>query len=391
MKAYIPLAALILVLILPAARAGAATGPAPTGKGTPPAQPAPGKIIPGQYIVVLKPGSSPATTAATTARLATRPQQVYSHALQGFAASLTDQEVARLRKDPQVLSIEPDQMMHTDASGSPAAAPATWGLDRINQRALPLDGQYSTARTGAGVRAYIIDTGIQTGHPDFGGRATNVYDAFGGNGQDCNGHGTHVAGTIGGQTYGVAKGVALRGVRVLDCSGSGATSGILAAIDWVRQNAVHPAVANLSLGGGYSPALNTAVTNLVNSGVFVAVAAGNESQNACNVSPASAPGTYTVAASDRADTRASFSNYGSCVDSYAPGVNITSDWLNGGTNTISGTSMATPHVAGAAALYKATYGDAAAATIARWLATNATQGVIRSNAGTTPNRLLYRP
>ena len=166
----------------------------------------------------------------------------------------------------------------------------------------------------------MIDTGIATSHGDFGGRAANVYDAFGGNGQDCNGHGTHVAGTIGGATWGVAKGVSLRGVRVLNCSGSGSTSGIISAINWVRTNAVRPAVANMSLGGGFSSALNQATTNLANSGVFMAVAAGNENQNACNVSPASAPGTFTSAASDRNDVRASFSNWGGCVDGYAPGV-----------------------------------------------------------------------
>ena len=194
--------------------------------------------------------------------------------------------------------------------------------------------------------AYIIDTGIYTSHSQFGGRASNVYDALGGNGQDCHGHGTHVAGTVGASTYGVAKAVRLRGLRVLDCSGSGTTSGIIAAVDWVRVNRVNPAVANMCLGGGYSSALNTAVTNLHNSGVFVAVAAGNTNANACNYSPASAAdrGERGVEHLDRREV--SFSNYGSCVDLYAPGSSITSTWLNGGTNTISGTSMASPHVAG---------------------------------------------
>jgi subtilisin family serine protease len=268
-----------------------------------------------------------------------------------------------------------------DANGDP------WGLDRIDQRALPLSRSYTYNSTGAGVSVYVIDTGLQSNHPDFGGRARNVYDTFGGNGEDCQGHGTHVGGTIGGATYGVAKSAQLRGVKVLNCSGSGSTSGIIAAVDWVRRNAAKPAVANMSLGGGYSGSLNTAVTNLVNSGVFVAVAAGNEGQNACNVSPASASGTYTVAA-DKTDTRASFSNYGACVDGYAPGVAIKSAWLTSGTNTISGTSMASPHVAGVAALYKSRNGDVAASTIVSWINTNATANVIKSNPSQTPNRLL---
>jgi subtilisin family serine protease len=240
------------------------------------------------------------------------------------------------------------------------------------------------------VTAYVIDTGIATGLADFGGRASNVYDALGGTGADCNGHGTHVAGTIGGATYGVAKSVQLRGVRVLNCSGSGSTSGIIRALDWVRANAVKPAVANMSLGGGRSTSLNTAASNLANSGVFLAVAAGNESQNACNVSPASAASAYTTAASASNDTRASFSNYGSCVDGYAPGVSVKSDWYTGGTNTISGTSMASPHVAGVGALYKSANGDASSATVASWINSNAASGVIRSNPSGTPNRLLNK-
>jgi subtilisin family serine protease len=188
----------------------------------------------------------------------------------------------------------------------------------------------------------------------------------------------------------VAKGVRLHAVRVLNCSGSGSTSGIIAGINWVRTNGVHPAVANMSLGGGRSSSLNTAANNLANSGVFLAVAAGNESQSACNVSPASAGGAYASAAADRTDTRASFSNYGSCVDGYAPGVSITSDWKNGGTNTISGTSMASPHTAGVAALYKGANGDASASVITSWINSQATAGGIKSNPSGTPNRLLYK-
>ena len=212
---------------------------------------------------------------------------------------------------------------------------------------------------------------------------------MGGNGQDCNGHGTHVAGTIGGSRYGVAKNSKPRGVRVLDCNGSGATSNIIAGINWVQTNAIHPAVANMSLGGGFSQSLNDAATALAGSGVSLAVAAGNSNADACNTSPASAPGTITVAASDINDNRASFSNYGGCVDVYGPGVNITSDWLSGGTNTISGTSMASPHVAGVAALYKQAYGDQTSDTVYSFIVNNATANVIQGNPAGTVNRLLY--
>jgi subtilisin family serine protease len=221
-----------------------------------------------------------------------------------------------------------------------------------------------------------------------------VYDAFGGNGQDCNGHGTHVAGTVGGATYGVAKSVQLRGVRVLGCNNSGSTAGVIAGVDWVRKYGLRPAVVNMSLGASYSLAENTAVTNLINAGFFVAVAAGNGDQygnplDACTQSPASAAGTVTVASANSSDTKASDSNYGQCVDLYGPGVSIRSTWLNGGTNTISGTSMATPHVTGVAALLKSDYGDQTAATIAFWILNVTTNGVIKSNVSGTPNRLLY--
>jgi subtilisin family serine protease len=344
---------------------------------------APGRAIPGKYIVVLKEGASPRSVAAVAQ---VEPSFVYTAAINGFAAELNQGQLNALQHNPNVDYVEEDAVVQNSATQSGA----TWGIDRTDQRALPLSGTYNYTSTAGTVYAYVIDTGIQTSHAQFGGRAAVAYDATGGNGQDCNGHGTHVAGTIGASTYGLAKSVRLRGVRVLNCQGSGTSSGVIAGIDWVRVNKISPAVANMSLGGGYSSAQNTAVTNLVNSGVFVAVAAGNENQNACNVSPASAAAVTTVAASDRYDTRASFSNYGSCVDIYAPGVSITSTWLNGGTNTISGTSMASPHVAGVAALYKATYGNASQSTINSWLVNNSTASVIRSNPTGTVNRLLYK-
>ncbi|HET7234306.1 MAG TPA: S8 family peptidase [Longimicrobium sp.] len=339
--------------------------------------------IDGSYVVVLNDGANPRSVAAVAG---VNPHFVYTAVVNGFSAELNQGQLNALQHNPSVAYIEQDQTysVATTQSG------ATWGIDRIDQRNRPLSGTYTYTTTASNVTAYIIDTGIQASHPQFGGRASAVYDALGGTGADCNGHGTHVAGTIGSSTYGVAKGVRLRAVRVLDCNGSGATSGIISALDWVRVNAAKPAVANMSLGGGLSSTLNTAATNLANSGVFLAVAAGNENQNACNVSPASASGTLTVAASTSTDAKASYSNWGSCVDVYAPGSSITSTWLNSGTNTISGTSMASPHAAGVGALYKGTFGDAASSTVVSWIINNSTANVITGNVTGTPNRLLYK-
>jgi subtilisin family serine protease len=341
--------------------------------------------IDGSYVVVLKEGADARAVAAVAG---ISPRHVFTAVLNGFSAELNEGQLNALRHNPNVDYVEQDQEYRADVT----VTARSWGLDRIDQRNRPLSGTYSYTTTASGVYVYVIDTGIYTSHSDFGGRASNVYDAFGGNGQDCNGHGTHVAGTIGGASYGIARGVRLRGVRVLNCSGSGSTSGIIAALDWVRNNRVNPAIANMSLGGGYSSSLNTAVSNLHNSGVFVAVAAGNSSANACNYSPASAGAVYTTAASTSTDVRASYSNYGSCVDGYAPGSSITSAWIGGSTatRTISGTSMASPHVAGVAALYKGTYGNASSSTIVSWINSNATASVISGNVSGTPNRLLFK-
>ena len=345
-----------------------------------------GDVIPGKYIVVAEDGRDPAAVARWQNA---RDRQVLP-LVNGFAATLDAAQVKALRASARVAYVEPDRVVTTTGTQSMDANGDPWGLDRIDQTGLPLTRTYTFNRDGAGVYAYVIDTGLQANHPDFGGRAQNVYDALGGSGADCNGHGTHVAGTIGGATYGVAKAVYLRGVRVLGCTGSGSTSGIISALNWLRTNAQRPAVANMSLGGGRSTTLNTAANNLANSGVFLAVAAGNENQNACNVSPASAASAYTTAASDRTDRKASFSNYGSCVDGWAPGVSIKSAWLSSGTRTISGTSMASPHVAGVGALYKSNFGDASSSTVSSWINTNAAAGVIRSNPSGTPNRLLNK-
>ncbi|MGH8883055.1 MAG: S8 family peptidase, partial [Stackebrandtia sp.] len=332
-----------------------------------------GKAVPGQYIVTLESG----TKAGSLARSAgVDPTHTYDAVVDGFAATLTSGQLNALRHNPNVTRIEENQQVRATTTQNNA----TWGLDRIDQRNLPLSNTYSYNSNASDVTAYIIDTGIDPDHPDFGNRAQIAYDAtLLGNGLDCNGHGTHVAGTIGGSTYGVAKGVQLRGVRVLNCAGVGTNADVIEGMDWVRTHAAKPAVANMSLGGGKSATVDSAAASLNNSGVFLAVAAGNDGEDACNSSPASASGVMTVAASDKNDNAASFTNHGSCVETYAPGVDITSAWLLGGTNTISGTSMASPHVAGVGALYKGAKGDASSSTVNNWITNNATSGVIKNN------------
>jgi subtilisin family serine protease len=349
-----------------------------------------------RYIVVLK-GALPNKPTKRSERKAraeakkvassvnATPLFIYDADIKGFAAHLTHAQLRRLRHHRKVKYVEQDARVKETATQT--AAP--WNLDRIDQRSLPLNGTYHYSSEGAGVHVYIIDTGLQA-HPDFGSRAHNALNAAGGNGSDCNGHGTHVAGTVGGTKYGVAKLATLVGVKVLDCSGTGTTASVIAGVNWVTKHHVaDKSVANMSLGGGASSSIDAAVTHMIESGVFVSAAAGNDNRDACNESPARVPAAFTVAASDSGDSRASFSNYGPCIDAYAPGVSITSDWLRGGTHTISGTSMAAPAVAGTAALYLSHHASTPAATSA-WLIEHATTGVITSNRADTANRLLYK-
>jgi subtilisin family serine protease len=350
------------------------------------------------YIVTTAPGS-PAATLVTA--LGGKVGFVYTDALHGFSVSLPVPALAALRALPGVLGVQPDQVVHVDTTQS---NPPSYGLDRIDQRNLPLSHSFSYTGNGTGVTAYVIDTGINYSNVDFGGRAKPGFDAVtaGGGAVDCYGHGTHVAGTIGGTRFGVAKNVTLVGVRVLDCNGSGSTSQVVAGIDWVTRNhaAGVPAVANMSLGGGGDTAIDTAVNNAIADGITFGVAAGNDggfltdllgSSNACNDSPARVPAALTVAATDSTDTRAGYSNIGPCVDVWAPGTDITSDWIGSSTatNTISGTSMATPHVVGAAAIYLSSHPSASPATVAAAIVNNATSGVVKSPGKGSPNRLLF--
>ena len=356
------------------------------------------RAIPNRYIVVLQDDAAIATgdyarvlgrVQAVTRGRAAVPDHVYAFAIRGFAAFMSEADALALSRDPRVAYVEEDSEMQ--AVVTQTSPP--WGLDRINQRNLPLTNAYTYVSTGSGVNAYIIDTGIRRTHTQFGGRAfsgfTAVNDGLGTT--DCNGHGTHVAGTVGGSTFGVAKAVRLYAVRVLDCRGSGTNSGVIAGVDWVRANHIKPAVANMSLGGGASSSLDTAVRNSIAAGVTYAVAAGNSNWYASSFSPARVSEAITVGSSTSTDARSSFSNFGSAVDIFAPGSGIPSAWYTSdtATSTISGTSMATPHVAGAVARYLQNNPSATPAAARNALVNTATTGRLTGIPVGTANRLLF--
>ncbi len=380
---------LSVVVIAVAAACADATSPS-SARLAPLAEPSPNlgtQLVPGEYIVVLNDGADLNEGARRAAAGGGEIVAQWARAVRGYAVRGGPGLILSLRSDPDVRYVEQVQ----EYSISTTQTGATWGLDRIDQRTLPLNGSYTYNYTGAGVTAYIIDTGIRISHNEFGGRARWGATFAGGPAtDDCNGHGTHVAGTVGGSTYGVAKGVALVAVKVLGCGGSGTTTGVVSGIDWVRGNVSGPSVANMSLGGGASSTIDAAINNAITAGITFAVAAGNENANACSYSPARVTAAITVGATTSTDARASYSNIGTCLDIFAPGSGITSAWKssNTATNTISGTSMATPHVTGAAALELQRSPGSTPAQVRNALVNNAT--TLSGNYGSgSPLKLLF--
>ncbi|MCK0912923.1 S8 family peptidase [Acinetobacter pittii] len=353
-------------------------------------------IIKNQYIVILNKdvGSSNEFAQGIAKQHGGKVLQTYDAVLKGFAIYLPDVAgtafVEAMKKNPKVVSIENDTIMKIDAT---TQSNPDWGLDRIDQKNLPLDSAYSYLQTGSGTTAYIVDTGILSTHQQFSGRVLSGYAAISdGNGtSDCHGHGTHVAGTVGGSTYGVAKNVSLVPIRILGCDGSGASSNVIAGLDWILKNGKKPAVVNMSLGGEANASLDSAVENLFNNGYVMVVAAGNSNTDACSSSPARVSKAITVAATDSTDTRASYSNYGSCVDIFAPGSQINSSWIgsNTATKVLNGTSMATPHVVGVVAEMLQSTPTATPQTISNNLLNQAINNVVKNPSG-SPNRLLYK-
>ncbi|WP_329790079.1 S8 family peptidase [Lentzea sp. DG1S-22] len=350
----------------------------------------PGENIAGSFIVKLKDDAVTASAQTLGSRFGGQVGHVYDAVFRGFSIRMSDVQARRLAADPSVEYVERDQVVSIQATQT---NPPSWGLDRIDQRNLPLDQRYTYNTTGSGVNAYIIDTGVRTTHRDFGGRARNGYDFVDNDAvaQDGNGHGTHVAGTVAGTAHGVAKAATVYGVRVLNNSGSGTIAGVVAGVNWVANNHVKPAVANMSLGGGANTSLDNAVQGAITRGVTFAVAAGNSNTNAANSSPARVGAALTVGSTDRTDARSSFSNYGAIVDVFAPGSGITSAWHTSdtATNTISGTSMASPHVAGVVARYLQGNRNVTPAQVATAITSNTTDAKVTNPGPSTTTRLLH--
>ncbi|MFE5332458.1 S8 family peptidase [Embleya sp. NPDC056575] len=350
--------------------------------------------IPGRYIVVLREGAHGAADAhersvAVAGSYGGRVRQVYGSALSGYAADMSESQARRVAADPRVAFVEQDGVEEvTDTQSDPPS----WGLDRVDQAKLPLDHGYTYPNSAANVTAYVIDTGIQVSHRQFEGRASVGFDAVGdgNNGIDCNGHGTHVAGILGGRDYGIAKQVALVAVRVIGCGNTGSTSQVIQGVDWVTAHATRPAVANVSLRGGVSAAKDAAFHRSIEAGITYVAGSGNDGANACDYSPGRLPEVITVQSSDASDRRASSSNYGTCTDLFAPGTNIVSAWKGDdtATRTASGTSMATPHVSGAAAIHLSAHPTATPAEVQAALIGAATSGRISRPGAGSPNRLL---
>jgi subtilisin family serine protease len=369
-----------------AAACGEAVAP---DESNPPIDAGTGGLLSDRYIVVFKAGVADPNrlTDELTAGKSGLVHYRYTAAIKGFAVSLPAQALEGIRRNPNVELVEPDGLAAVNLAGT---NPPSWGLDRVDQRALPLDAEYLYPNDGAGVRVYIIDTGITFDHPEYQGRVGSGWDFVDNDpdASDCHGHGTHVAGTVAGTTVGVAPASTLIAIRVLGCTGRAPWSQVIAGIDWLIANHEKPAVANMSLGGSYSAALNAALENAVAAGITFAVAAGNQSGNACDYSPASAVSALTVAASTSADSRAPFSNYGGCVDLFAPGMDIYSSVQTGGYDSWDGTSMASPHVAGVAALYLAANPVAAPAEVGQAILDGATLDGLTNTTG-SPNRLAF--